>query len=106
MGSWPNAPDAPITRSTACRRSSGARTTCTTCSTDRESSHLPLEYQAFVDRATADPDVVGLVLKGSHAHEGMATEHSDPLPGWDTDELLSVIGRIQRTGDLGGCSAG
>ncbi|MER7521079.1 hypothetical protein [Streptomyces sp. NPDC126499] len=36
-----------------------------------------LTYQAFVDLATADPDVVGLVLKGSRAHEGMTTEHSD-----------------------------
>ncbi|MFF3334601.1 hypothetical protein ACFYWX_34535 [Streptomyces sp. NPDC002888] len=37
----------------------------------------PLTYQEFVERATADPAVVGLVLKGSQAHEGMATEHSD-----------------------------
>ncbi|MEW2401262.1 hypothetical protein [Streptomyces sp. NPDC046862] len=38
---------------------------------------LPLTLDAFLDRATADPDVVGLVLKGSHAHDGMVTEHSD-----------------------------
>lgn len=38
---------------------------------------MSLEYEAFVDRATADPDVVGLVLKGSHAHESTATERSD-----------------------------
>lgn len=37
----------------------------------------PLTPDAFLDRATADPGVVGLVLKGSHAHEGMVTEHSD-----------------------------
>jgi hypothetical protein len=34
-------------------------------------------YDAFVALATADPAVVGLVLKGSRAHEGMTTEHSD-----------------------------
>ncbi|MFD8009293.1 hypothetical protein [Streptomyces sp. NPDC058955] len=37
----------------------------------------PLSYATFVDLATADPAVVGLVLKGSQAHEGMVTEHSD-----------------------------
>lgn len=37
----------------------------------------PLGYDAFVERAVADPAVVGLVLKGSQAHEGMATPHSD-----------------------------
>jgi hypothetical protein len=37
----------------------------------------PLTYDAFIAHATADPAVVGLVLKGSQAHEGMATEHSD-----------------------------
>jgi hypothetical protein len=37
----------------------------------------PLTYEAFLAHATADPAVVGLVLKGSHAHDGMATEHSD-----------------------------
>lgn len=36
-----------------------------------------LTYDAFVEIATADPAVVGLVLKGSRAHEGMTTEHSD-----------------------------
>ncbi|MFJ2740586.1 hypothetical protein ACIO3O_13040 [Streptomyces sp. NPDC087440] len=41
------------------------------------SAQLPLTYDAFVARAVADPTVVGLVLKGSRAHEGMATEHSD-----------------------------
>ncbi len=37
----------------------------------------PLTYEAFLARATADPTVLGLVLKGSHAHDGMATAHSD-----------------------------
>ncbi|WP_431961365.1 hypothetical protein [Actinacidiphila sp. bgisy160] len=41
------------------------------------SSQQPHAYEAFVDVATADPAVVGLVLKGSRAHEGMTTEHSD-----------------------------
>lgn len=37
----------------------------------------PLTYDAFVELATVDPAVVGLVLKGSRAHDGMSTEHSD-----------------------------
>ncbi|MET9967356.1 hypothetical protein ABZZ80_15880 [Streptomyces sp. NPDC006356] len=37
----------------------------------------PLTYDAFVALAAADPAVVGLVLKGSRAHDGMATENSD-----------------------------
>ncbi|WP_405561287.1 hypothetical protein OHV08_49320 [Streptomyces canus] len=37
----------------------------------------PISYDAFVELATADSAVVGLVLKGSRAHEGMTTEHSD-----------------------------
>ncbi|MET8687094.1 hypothetical protein ABZV77_23050 [Streptomyces sp. NPDC004732] len=37
----------------------------------------PLTYDAFIELAAADPAVVGLVLKGSRAHEGMTTEHSD-----------------------------
>lgn len=37
----------------------------------------PLTYDAFVELATADTAVVGLVLKGSRAHDGMVTEHSD-----------------------------
>lgn len=37
----------------------------------------PLTYDAFVELAAAGPTVVGLVLKGSRAHEGMTTEHSD-----------------------------
>jgi hypothetical protein len=37
----------------------------------------PLTPDAFLAHATADPDVLGLVLKGSHAHDGMVTLHSD-----------------------------
>ncbi|WP_330266655.1 hypothetical protein [Streptomyces griseorubiginosus] len=37
----------------------------------------PLAYDSFVALAAADPAVVGLILKGSRAHDGMATEHSD-----------------------------
>ncbi|HEX2144662.1 MAG TPA: hypothetical protein VHG10_09160 [Glycomyces sp.] len=37
----------------------------------------PLTYDAFTALALADPTVVGLVLFGSQAHEGMPTEHSD-----------------------------
>ncbi|MFI6009576.1 hypothetical protein ACIBAG_12220 [Streptomyces sp. NPDC051243] len=37
----------------------------------------PLTYDAFVELAAADPAVVGLVLKGSRAHDGMVTRHSD-----------------------------
>ena len=37
----------------------------------------PLTYNAFAEVAAADPAVVGLVLKGSQAHEGMTTGHSD-----------------------------
>ncbi|WP_028801118.1 hypothetical protein [Streptomyces sp. 142MFCol3.1] len=37
----------------------------------------PLTYDALVELATADSSVVGLVLKGSRAHDGMITRHSD-----------------------------
>ncbi|MER5915700.1 hypothetical protein ABT124_36035 [Streptomyces sp. NPDC001982] len=37
----------------------------------------PIAYDAFVELAAADSAVVGLVLKGSRAHEGMTTKHSD-----------------------------
>ncbi|MFE0629301.1 hypothetical protein ACFW3D_20370 [Streptomyces sp. NPDC058864] len=37
----------------------------------------PLEYQTFIALAAADPAVVGLVLKGSRAHDDMVTRHSD-----------------------------
>ncbi|WP_432158522.1 hypothetical protein [Streptomyces sp. bgisy153] len=36
-----------------------------------------LTYDAFVKIAAADPAVVGLVLKGSQAHDGMVTRYSD-----------------------------
>ncbi|MZD21339.1 MULTISPECIES: hypothetical protein [Streptomyces] len=36
-----------------------------------------ISYDAFVETAADDPAVVGLVLKGSRAHEGMTTAHSD-----------------------------
>ena len=36
-----------------------------------------LTHETFLAHATADTRVVGLVLKGSHAHDGMATEYSD-----------------------------
>ncbi|MFJ9777021.1 hypothetical protein ACIRVF_38300 [Kitasatospora sp. NPDC101157] len=38
---------------------------------------MTLDFQAFVADATADPAVAGLVLKGSRAHDGMTTRHSD-----------------------------
>jgi hypothetical protein len=37
----------------------------------------PLTYDTFVQLAAADTAVVGLVLKGSQAHEGMTTRRSD-----------------------------
>ncbi|MFF4590393.1 hypothetical protein [Streptomyces sp. NPDC001388] len=37
----------------------------------------PLTYDAFVELAVADSAVLGLVLKGSHAHDGMITPYSD-----------------------------
>ncbi|MFJ5776413.1 hypothetical protein [Streptomyces sp. NPDC093094] len=40
-------------------------------------SRQPLAYDALVELATGDPAVVGLVLKGSRAHDGMTTRHSD-----------------------------
>lgn len=40
-------------------------------------SHHLTDYAALMAHATAVPTVLGLVLKGSHAHEGMVTEHSD-----------------------------
>ncbi|MET9825146.1 hypothetical protein ABZ038_26685 [Streptomyces sp. NPDC006349] len=41
------------------------------------SAQQPVTYETFLARAVADPDVVGLVLKGSHAHDGTVTRHSD-----------------------------
>ena len=40
------------------------------------STQQPLTYQAFVGLASADPAVVGLILKGSQAHEGMVARYS------------------------------
>ncbi|MFL5998250.1 MAG: hypothetical protein ACJ736_28800 [Streptomyces sp.] len=37
----------------------------------------PPSYDDFLVRATADPTVAGLLLKGSRAHDGTTTEHSD-----------------------------
>ncbi|MFI2348174.1 hypothetical protein ACH492_14225 [Streptomyces sp. NPDC019443] len=36
-----------------------------------------LTYEALLARVASDPAVLGLVLKGSHAHDGLATKHSD-----------------------------
>ncbi|MCZ4507541.1 hypothetical protein O3Q52_04805 [Streptomyces sp. ActVer] len=37
----------------------------------------PITFDTFVELAATDSAVVGLVLKGSRAHEGMTTEYSD-----------------------------
>ncbi|WP_405717797.1 hypothetical protein OG607_01710 [Streptomyces sp. NBC_01537] len=63
----------------------------------------PIAYDAFVELAAADPAVVGLVLKGSRAHEGMTTEHSDHdlyvvLADGATTALTRFAG--QRTAEL------
>lgn len=62
-----------------------------------------LTYDEFVALAAADPAVVGLVLKGSQAHEGMTTEHSDHdlyviLADGATTELTRFTGH--RTAEL------
>ncbi|MEU2286255.1 hypothetical protein ABZ614_30735 [Streptomyces sp. NPDC013178] len=54
----------------------------------------PFTYKEFVEHMAADPAVVGLVLKGSQAHEGMATEHSD-------HDLYVVLADGAPAGDLG-----
>ncbi|MGW5418718.1 hypothetical protein [Streptomyces sp. NPDC003943] len=38
---------------------------------------MTAEFAEFVAEAASDPAVVGLVLKGSRAHDGMTTSHSD-----------------------------
>ncbi|ANB04263.1 hypothetical protein SAM40697_0300 [Streptomyces ambofaciens] len=53
-------------------------------------AQTPLTYDAFVDLATGDPAVVGLVLKGSRAHQGMTTEHSD-------HDLYVVLDDVRKT---------
>ncbi len=40
-------------------------------------SHHPTNYASMTAQAATVPGILGLVLKGSHAHEGMVTEHSD-----------------------------
>jgi len=40
-------------------------------------SYVPNPYENLLTRAMADPGVVGLVLSGSRARDGMATAHSD-----------------------------
>ncbi|MCC3765366.1 hypothetical protein K3N28_20090 [Glycomyces sp. TRM65418] len=37
----------------------------------------PMSFEEFTREARADPAVVGLVLIGSQAHDGLVTEHSD-----------------------------
>ncbi|WP_344637570.1 hypothetical protein [Kitasatospora cystarginea] len=83
----------------------------------------PLTYEAFLDRATADPDVVGLILKGSHTHEGMATGHSDhdvylilvddattelaALDGYRSaalDVVVTTVGGLRHRGGLERCA--
>ncbi|EGX55922.1 hypothetical protein SZN_30452 [Streptomyces zinciresistens K42] len=59
--------------------------------------HKAITYDAFVELAVADSAVVGLVLKGSRAHEGMTTEHSDHdlyvvLDGDSTTDLTRFAG--------------
>lgn len=79
----------------------------------------PFSYETFLDRAIADPDVVGLVLKGSQAHDGMATPHSDhdvyviiaddattglaELDGYRSaplDIVVTTVDRLRHTGGL------
>jgi hypothetical protein len=63
----------------------------------------PLAYDAFVELAAADSAVVGLVLKGSRAHEGMSTEYSDhDLYVVLADDATTELGRFSglRTPEL------
>ena len=69
------------------------------------SPQQPLAYDAFVALAEADPAVVGLVLKGSRAHDGMATEHSDHdlyvvVADGATTELSRLHGHRSATLDI------
>jgi hypothetical protein len=80
--------------------------------------HHPSAYEAFLAHAAADPDVVGVVLKGSHAHDGMATRYSDhdvyvvvadeadtglaDLDGLRSAELDLVVVTVERFRRLGG----
>ncbi|MEV6265122.1 hypothetical protein AB0M42_30850 [Streptomyces sp. NPDC051784] len=66
-------------------------------------AHEHLTFDAFVELAAADPAVVGLVLKGSQAHEGMTTEHSDhDLYVILADEAMTALTRFtgHRTPEL------
>lgn len=71
------------------------------------STQHPLTYEAVVSLASADTAVVGLVLFGSRAHEGMVTRHSDHdlyvivadgattcLTGQRTTELDLAVGSV------------
>ncbi|MDT7842026.1 hypothetical protein [Streptomyces justiciae] len=63
----------------------------------------PITYDGFVERATADPAVVGLVLKGSRAHDGMVTRHSDhDLYAVVADDATTDLTRLSghRTAEL------
>jgi hypothetical protein len=82
------------------------------------STQQPLTYQALVSLAAADPAVVGLVLFGSQAHEGMVTSYSDhdvsviladgattDLTGQRTSELdfgISSLAEFRAAGMPGG----
>ncbi|MEU1012294.1 hypothetical protein [Streptomyces sp. NPDC005890] len=63
----------------------------------------PRTYDAFIELAAADCAVVGLVLKGSRAHDGMTTPHSDHdlyvvIADDATTDLIRLRGH--RTADL------
>ncbi|MFD5001655.1 hypothetical protein ACFWMV_01995 [Streptomyces mutabilis] len=65
--------------------------------------HRPTDYATLIARATAAPAVLGLVLKGSHAHEGMVTEHSDhDVYAIVSDEREAALAGLEdcRTADL------
>ncbi|WP_327281181.1 MULTISPECIES: hypothetical protein [unclassified Streptomyces] len=60
---------------------------------------MTLDFAAFVAEATADPAVAGLVLKGSRAHDGMTTPHSDHdlyviLDDDDDDDAASELAAL------------
>ncbi|MFF7054773.1 hypothetical protein ACFY94_41130 [Streptomyces griseorubiginosus] len=68
-------------------------------------SERPLSYDTLVALAVADPSVVGLVLKGSRAHDGMAAEHSDHdlyvvVADGATTDLSSLHGHRSATLDV------
>jgi hypothetical protein len=77
-----------------------------------------LTYAELLSRIADDPAVVGLVLKGSHAHDGMATQYSDRdvyvvlaegadselsgLHGHRSAELDVVVATVDQFRDLDG----